>query len=175
MGFPRQEYWSWLPFPSPRDFSWPRDWTRVSGIGKWILHHWTTWEAQYTQLGISYTQSNVCPYGISRKVETLEFMKIKNNSIYLKTCHDEANSSVNRIFLELIGILFYRTVITTPDFFTWQWLLSGLKDVKVKGQDFWKPTIYVQREIELKVKCCSWKKISLLIFCPLKCCHLMSF
>lgn len=45
-------------------------------------------------------------------------MKIKNNSIYLKTCHDEANSSVNRIFLELIGILFYRTVITTPDFFT---------------------------------------------------------
>ena len=21
MGFSRQEYWSWLPFPSPRDFS----------------------------------------------------------------------------------------------------------------------------------------------------------
>ena len=23
MGFPRQEYWSWLPFPSPRDLSDP--------------------------------------------------------------------------------------------------------------------------------------------------------
>lgn len=38
--------------------------------------------------------------------------------MYLKACHDEANSSVNRTFLELIGILFYWTVVTTPDFFT---------------------------------------------------------
>ena len=26
MGFSRQEYWSGLPFPSPRGSSWPRDW-----------------------------------------------------------------------------------------------------------------------------------------------------
>ena len=25
--------------------SWPRDWTRVSCLGRWILYHWTTWEA----------------------------------------------------------------------------------------------------------------------------------
>ena len=39
----------------------------------------TTWEAQYTWLGIRYTQSNVCNHGISGKVEAIEFMKIKNN------------------------------------------------------------------------------------------------
>ena len=32
MGFPRQEYWSGLPFPSPWDSPWPKDWTCVSCI-----------------------------------------------------------------------------------------------------------------------------------------------
>ena len=35
MGFTRQAYWNWLPFPLPRDC--PRDWTWVSYIGRWIL------------------------------------------------------------------------------------------------------------------------------------------
>ena len=26
--------------------SWTRDWTCVSCIGRWILYHWATWEAQ---------------------------------------------------------------------------------------------------------------------------------
>ena len=30
IGFPRQEYWSGLPFPSPGDLPNPRDQTRVS-------------------------------------------------------------------------------------------------------------------------------------------------
>ena len=30
MGFPRQEYWSGLPFPYPGESFWPRDWTQVS-------------------------------------------------------------------------------------------------------------------------------------------------
>ena len=30
VGFPRQEYWSGLPFPSPGDLSQPRDQTHVS-------------------------------------------------------------------------------------------------------------------------------------------------
>ena len=41
MGFPRQEYWSGLPFPTPGDP--PRDWTQVSCIsciGRQILYHW---------------------------------------------------------------------------------------------------------------------------------------
>ena len=54
MGFPKQEYWSGLPFPFPGGSSWPRDQTGVSctaGIlftteppGKpliWIMHQWT--------------------------------------------------------------------------------------------------------------------------------------
>ena len=28
-----------------RGSSWSRDWTWVSCIGRWILYHWTTWEA----------------------------------------------------------------------------------------------------------------------------------
>ena len=42
MGFSRQEYWSGLPFPSPRDL--PRDRTRVSHIGGRRFNLWTTRE-----------------------------------------------------------------------------------------------------------------------------------
>ena len=37
MGFPRQEYWSGLRFPSP-------DGTSVSCIGRWMLYHCATWD-----------------------------------------------------------------------------------------------------------------------------------
>ena len=43
MGFPRQEYWSGLPFPS-----WPRDQSHVSCgscIGRQFLYYWATREA----------------------------------------------------------------------------------------------------------------------------------
>ena len=56
LGYPMQEYWSRLPFPSPGDFSWPRDPTRVSYIsymGRWILYHWVTWEAVINDLVIN--------------------------------------------------------------------------------------------------------------------------
>ena len=49
MGLSRQEYWSELPFLL-QGSSWSRDWTCVSCIfctGRWILYHWTTWEAQF--------------------------------------------------------------------------------------------------------------------------------
>ena len=48
MGFPRQEYWSGLPFPSPGGSSWPRDRTRisyVSCIASEFFTTSTTWEA----------------------------------------------------------------------------------------------------------------------------------
>lgn len=64
MGFPRQQQWSGLPCPSPGDLLnpgskptsawqgyflplnclgsfWPRDWTHISCIGRWILYHFT--------------------------------------------------------------------------------------------------------------------------------------
>ena len=46
MGFSRQEYWNGLPFPSPGDLPNPRDQTHVSCIGRLILDHCATWEAQ---------------------------------------------------------------------------------------------------------------------------------
>ena len=45
MGFPRQECWSEL-LSFSRGFSWPRDWTHISCIGRWILYHLATREVQ---------------------------------------------------------------------------------------------------------------------------------
>ena len=45
MGFSRQESWSGLPFPSPRDLCDPGNQTHISWIGRQILYHCTTWEA----------------------------------------------------------------------------------------------------------------------------------
>ena len=45
MGFLKQEYWKGLPFLSPGSLPTPRDQTRISYIGRWILYHWATWEA----------------------------------------------------------------------------------------------------------------------------------
>ena len=39
MGFPRQEYWSGLPFPSAGDHPDPGIEANVSCIGRWILYH----------------------------------------------------------------------------------------------------------------------------------------
>ena len=50
MGFPRQEYWNGLPFPSPGDFSRSRDPTQVSCIGKQVLLHRATREVPYIYL-----------------------------------------------------------------------------------------------------------------------------
>ena len=43
MGFPRQEYWSGLPFPPPGN-------SCVFCIGRWILYHCVTWEAPTEKL-----------------------------------------------------------------------------------------------------------------------------
>ena len=48
MGFPRQEYWSELPFPSPGDQ------THISCIGRWILYHWATREVLYSRVVFRY-------------------------------------------------------------------------------------------------------------------------
>ena len=42
MGFSREEYWSWLPFPSPRDLPDPvieRTSLYISCIGRWVIYH----------------------------------------------------------------------------------------------------------------------------------------
>ena len=62
MGFPKQEYWSGLPFPSPGIFlgsSRPRDWTQVSHIGGRCFNLWATREAllSHSMAGQMYRQT----------------------------------------------------------------------------------------------------------------------
>ena len=42
VGFPRQEYWSRVPFPSPGDLPPPKDWTLVSCIAGRLFTIWAT-------------------------------------------------------------------------------------------------------------------------------------
>ena len=44
--FPRQEYWSGLPCPSPGDLPDPGSNPHLL-LGRQILYHWATWEALY--------------------------------------------------------------------------------------------------------------------------------
>ena len=55
VGWILQEYWSGLPFPTPRGSSQPRDWTCLHLLHcRWILYHWTTREALYKLYGQPY-------------------------------------------------------------------------------------------------------------------------
>ena len=36
----------WVAISFPRGSSWPRDWTYVSCIGRWVLYHWATRDAR---------------------------------------------------------------------------------------------------------------------------------
>ena len=73
MGFPRQEYWSGLPFPTPGGSSQPRNRTLiscVSCIGRQILYHWAAWEAQNDNTHHKYLSSfsfyKCWPWGLER-------------------------------------------------------------------------------------------------------------
>ena len=46
MGFPRQEYWSELPFPTSRGSIQPRSQTLVSCTGRRNLYHWATSQSE---------------------------------------------------------------------------------------------------------------------------------
>ena len=47
MGFPSQEYWSRLPFPTPGDLPYPgiQSVFLACPAFRWILYHYVTWEA----------------------------------------------------------------------------------------------------------------------------------
>ena len=63
--FPRQEYWSRLPFPTPWNL--PRPGTKlvfcISCIGRWILHHCTTRGALriYVYVCVYVLVAHLCP------------------------------------------------------------------------------------------------------------------
>ena len=60
VGFPRQKYWSGLPFPFSKGSAWPRDQTQVSCIsstGRQILYHRATREAHKIPLAPAFMSS----------------------------------------------------------------------------------------------------------------------
>ena len=66
MGFPRQGYWSGLPFLASGDLPDPglkNHFTCISWIGRWILYHFATWEALYIYIYIyTHTHIHICVY-----------------------------------------------------------------------------------------------------------------
>ena len=56
MGFPKQEYWSGLTFPSSGDLSHPRDRICISCINRHILFHWAISEA-WQEIKLQNTQT----------------------------------------------------------------------------------------------------------------------
>ena len=69
MGFPKQEYWSGLPFPPPEDLPNPEIKPEISCINRWILYHWATWEALWfcissVQFCRSVVYNSLQPHGL---------------------------------------------------------------------------------------------------------------
>ena len=63
MGFPRQDYWTGMPFPSPGESSQPRDRTCVSCPGRRVLYHWTT-RRELLLFGYSVLSNSLWPRGL---------------------------------------------------------------------------------------------------------------
>ena len=71
MGFSRQEYWSGLPFPSPRGSSQPRDRTQISHIAGRRFTLWATREVQLENHKANYQLIlQICSPGMSWNKET---------------------------------------------------------------------------------------------------------
>ena len=61
MEFSRQEHWSELPFLIPGDLPEPE--IELTSLGRWILHHWATWEAftsYYCSLTVVILRGHSC-------------------------------------------------------------------------------------------------------------------
>ena len=66
--------------PSSRGSSWPRDWTRVSCNGRWILYHWVTWE------------DNKCLYFLTNLLAIVSLWSISKTYIWL-CCFSEISKT----------------------------------------------------------------------------------
>ena len=82
MEFPRQEYWSGLPFPSPGSLSDPESNLCLLHCRQ-ILYHWASWEAPYIR--------------ILKNIFLHEWNHILHSVLY--------------IFLFLISVVFFFTIV----------------------------------------------------------------
>jgi len=53
----------WVAISSSKGSSPPRDWTRVTYIGRWILYHWATWETSKCQRQVEIPIQQWAPVG----------------------------------------------------------------------------------------------------------------
>ena len=76
-GIPQARILEWVAISSSRGSSWPRDWTFVSCIGRWILYHWATRKAHRNAILKIYNRM-LSPFSVLSKL-------ISSISIYLRT------------------------------------------------------------------------------------------
>ena len=66
-GISQAKILEWVAISFSRESSGPRDWAHLSGIGRWILYHWATWEAQALYLLLVSRQvvsNSLWPHGL---------------------------------------------------------------------------------------------------------------
>ena len=117
MGFPRQGHWSGLlfPFPGTQGYSWPRDQTCISCIGRRMLYHWTTWESHEATWNTLYDPVDVgnLIFGSSAlsksslniwkfSVHILLKPSLENFEHYFASMWDECNSAIVRTFFCIV-------------------------------------------------------------------------
>ena len=95
MAFPRQEYWSGLPFPSPGESSWPRHYLPCLLHCRQILYHWATWEAFSSVQSLSRVQLFATPWTIACQVS----LSITNSQSLLKLMSIESVMPSNHLIL----------------------------------------------------------------------------
>ena len=67
----------WVAMPSTRGFFQPRDWTHVSCVGRQILYHRATWEAQPLLTRVTSKRTTHESLGIT--VEQMHLLEFKQN------------------------------------------------------------------------------------------------
>ena len=92
VGFPRQEYWSGLPFPTPGDFPNTEIEPHVSCTGKQTVYHSATWDSRVTYQESTQTETlkNRPETAVPTGTGAEEMEKGRGNS---GGCCDDARSS----------------------------------------------------------------------------------
>ena len=124
MGFPKQDYWSGLPFPPLRDFP------TVSCVDRRVPYHWTTWEAlKVVNSTIKMKIHKVFSksFGICTEMylfyffmlSTRWYLRAKWDGDFLMTCYVSGHhASVSRMQYQLLWFcLAYVEIHTMEKFF----------------------------------------------------------
>ena len=87
LGISQTRILEWVAIFFSRESPCPRDWTHISGIGRWILYHWATraaWHAQ-SELTNRYQGLDVLTPRLMIHFLCIAIFKMLNISIYKNT------------------------------------------------------------------------------------------